>query len=117
MQLRHRLMDSCAWLDLTTQARVVYLAIRRRYNGLNNGRLALSARDAAAMCKINKDTALKCFQALQEHGFIELAQAGAFSYKIRHAAEWRLTDERCDKTGKLASNAFRQWRPSGAPLE
>lgn len=105
------MVDSPAWLSLSAGARAVYLEILRRYNGSNNGHLALSARDAAERCRLNKDTVTRMIGELCEKGFIELVVPGAFSRKVRHAAEYRLTVERCDRTGAAPSKAFMKWRP------
>jgi hypothetical protein len=79
-------------------------------SGFNNGTIALSARDAARLCKINKDTAGRSFKELIEEGFIEAVTPGGFSRKDPHATEWRLTHQRCDKTGELPSKAFMRRR-------
>lgn len=108
------MMESAAWRSLSAAERVVYIEVRRRYNGKNNGWIALSVRDAAARCNINKDTASKAFATLQARGFIECVTPGGFSRKVRHATEWRLLDERCDKTGAMPTKAFMRWRPDAA---
>jgi hypothetical protein len=111
IQLFHFMLSTQAWGALTPAERVVYLEVARLYLGNNNGYLALSTRDAATRCNINKDTAARCLRRLRELGFIELAQAGAFTFKIRHAAEWRLTQHPCDRTGRPATRDFQNWRP------
>jgi hypothetical protein len=105
-------LESAAWLSLSAQARALYVHLALRYNGRNNGSLAFSVRDAAAECRLAKGTAARAFSELVERGFIELAQAGAFSFKTRHAAEWRLTALPCDRTGAPAAKTFTRWRPS-----
>jgi hypothetical protein len=40
-----------------------------------------------------------------------LAVPGGFSRKLRHAAEWRITYLKCDRTGARPTNAFKTWRP------
>jgi hypothetical protein len=100
---------------LSPQELAVLTALIRRYNGLNNGWLALSVRDAAAEAKINKDTAMRAFQSLQKSGLIEEVQHGAFAWKARHASEWRLTWEKCDRTGRPASHAYREEQRNANP--
>jgi hypothetical protein len=109
------MMESAAWRSLTAAARVVYIEVRRRFNGVNNGWITLSVRDAAERCNINKDTARKALATLQDLGFIECVTPGGFTRKVRHATEWRLLDERCDKTGALPTKAFMRWRPEQSP--
>jgi hypothetical protein len=111
VQLHHFLLKSAAWRALTPAERAVYLELAAIYNGANNGFLALSARDAAARCNINKDTATRCFRRLEELGFIDLVQPGGFTRKVRHAAEYRLTKLKCDRTGERPSNLFLKWTP------
>jgi hypothetical protein len=54
-------------------------------------------------------TASNAFAELVETGFIEGAQKAAFSLKLRHASEWRLTWQVCDVTGQLPSKALTKW--------
>jgi hypothetical protein len=49
------------------------------------------------------------FVELQERGFIECLTKGAFSRKVLHATEWRLTFWTCDVSGELPSKAFMRW--------
>lgn len=106
------MMASEAYRSLCPLARVLYTEVARVYNGSNNGFLALSARDAAERCGVTKNTVTKPFRELIDKGFLELACAGAFSRKARHAAEYRLTLERCDRTGALPTKAFMKWSPN-----
>lgn len=115
VQLHWFMLDSEAWRHLTPAARSVYLEVARAYRGSNNGFLGLSARTAAERCRINKDTACRALQELQDLGFIVCAMRGGFSRKVRHASEWRLTTEKCDRTGETATKAFMRWRPEPTP--
>ena len=107
----HWVMDTAAFRSLSPQAVAVYLVLLRIYNGSNNGSIALSARNAAERCNIAKDTATRAFRELIEKGFIELVTAGSFNLKLPHAAEYRLTHVRCDKTAGLPTKAFLRWQP------
>jgi hypothetical protein len=109
VQLPHWILNSPAYGSLTPAARAVHVELIRRYRGSNNGSIALSARDAAKRCRINKDTASRTFQELIEKGFIVCASPGGFSRKVPHAAEWRLTHHKCDKTGDLPAKTFMRW--------
>lgn len=116
VSLRCFMLDCAAWRHLTPAARAVYVEVARLYNGRNNGFLALSVRNAAERCNINKDTAGRALEALRAHGFIDCVTPGGFSRKNRHASEWRLTVETCDRMGIAASKAFMRWSP-GPDLE
>lgn len=109
------MLESPAWRALTPAARATYIELAKLYNGRNNGWLALSVRDAAERCRINKDTAGRALASLQHVGFIECVTPGGFSRKVRHATEWRLTAERCDKSGALPAKTFMRWAPSALP--
>ncbi|MEP6968408.1 MAG: helix-turn-helix domain-containing protein [Pseudomonadota bacterium] len=115
VQMFHYVMDSAAWRSLSPAERTVLLELARRYDGANNGRLAMSERDAARACNISRTTASNAFDRLVECGFIECTQRGAFSVKTRLAAEWRLTYHRCDRTGATPSKAFLIWKPGMKP--
>lgn len=110
IQLHHWLLNSPAYLSLSSAARAVHVEIFRLYNGSNNGRLALSVRIAATRCRIARNTAARAFAELRDRGFVECVTPGGFSLKSRHAAEWRLTHLKCDASGKLPSSPFMRWR-------
>ena len=105
-RVHHYMMKAEAWLALSAAARAVYLQIGFRYNGSNNGKLALSVRDAAKECNIARNTASRAFEELVDLGFIELTREGSFDRKTRIASEWRMTAFRCDLTGSLTTRAF-----------
>jgi Helix-turn-helix domain len=107
-QVHFYMMRTEAWMALSATARAVYLQIGLRYNGSNNGRLALSVRDAASECNVAKDTAGKAFKELVALGFIEETRHGGLSRKTRVASEWRLTAFYCDLTGTPKSCSFVQ---------
>jgi hypothetical protein len=115
VQLPWFMLDSEAWQALTPQQVAVYLDLARNYDGSNNGTLALSVRDAARRCRINKDTANKALATLEAMGFTECATPGRFNQNDRRATEWRLTLWRCNKTGALPTKAFMKWRPPSGP--
>ena len=104
-------MRSTAWHSLDAVARAVYVQIGYAYNGSNNGRIIVSVRMLADELGISKDTAAKKIHFLVERGFIAVVKQGAFSMKMRHAAEYRITAFKCDITGALASKEFMRWEP------
>jgi DNA-binding transcriptional MocR family regulator len=102
-------MDSPAWLSLTPAQRSVFFQMCRWHNGFNNGQIGYSVRRASEECNISKGTAAKAFKELQSKGFIALEKEGSFSYKLRHAAEWRLTT--CPTETGPATKDFMRWTP------
>lgn len=106
------LMESAAWKDLTTDERSLYVLLKERYKGINNGRIILSTRQVSDALHISKTTAAKAFRGLIRRGFIEVVIKGTFGgRKDGRATEWRLTEHKCDVSGELASKAFMRWRP------
>ena len=106
--LHHYMLKTDAWRALSAPARVVYLQIGFRYDGFNNGRIAMSVRDAASECGLAKDTANRAFKELVDLGFIEETRHGGLSRKTRIASEWRMTAFKCDLTGAFKSVLFMQ---------
>jgi hypothetical protein len=109
VQLFHYLLDSAAYQSLSLKARAALIEICRRYDGGNNGRIALSVREAAERMNCTKETASLAFRELVEKGFMQAAKLGWFSIKFRHSTEWRLTFYRDDVTGEPPTRAFQRW--------
>jgi hypothetical protein len=109
--LPYWMLQSPAWRLLSPVARSVLIELAAVYNGSNNGRLALSARDAAKRVRCSKNTAARAFVELIQKGFVDLCSCGHFDRKTPHAAEYRLTLHSCDRTGERASRRFMNWRP------
>ncbi len=78
--------------------------------GSNNGRIPYSLREAATDLHVSKATAMRALQRLQDHGFVVLMKRGHFDFKLKHAAEWRLTEFACDVTGELPTKDFTRWK-------
>lgn len=109
VKLDRVLLHTPAYGSLTTQARAVLVELYDRYKGYNNGYIGLSVRSAAEHCNIAKDTANRALRELVEKGFIECVTPGGFSRKTPHAAEWRLTQHRCDVTGATPTKDYMKW--------
>lgn len=109
VKLPYWLLESPAFMSLSTQARAVLIELMKRYNGSNNGKLYLSVRDAKERCNVAKDTASRAFHELEERGFVERTSGGDFGRHDRKAQGWRLTMYACDLTGVSASKVFMTW--------
>jgi DNA-binding transcriptional regulator YhcF (GntR family) len=64
-------ISSPAWRSLTPTARVLYVELKRRYNGSNNGDITLSHREAVKALNLHRNTVGKHYKELQVAGFIE----------------------------------------------
>jgi len=107
--LTRQITRSAAWRDLRPPARALYLELRERYNGHNNGVIGLGVRQAAEALNVSKDTASRSFIELEEHGFIEPTTKG---YLVgSRATEWLLTELRDDRTNHRPTADFLSWQP------
>src|SRR5690349_2431852 len=98
LSLHHRILRSHAWHMLTPLQRAGYIEIAQLYDRTNNGRLAMSARRLAGLVPCDK-------------------KFGRYARKEeeRLAAEYRLTDHRCDVTGELPTRRYNPrhlWDPA-----
>jgi hypothetical protein len=103
-------MHSPAYLFASMHARAILFELALLYRGSNNGHLGLSCRQAAARLQCSKDTAGKAFKELEERGLTERVTKGRFTDKRQSLASiWRLPWQHCDRTGAVASHAYRKW--------
>jgi len=109
VRLYHWMTDSEAWCSLSPAPRAIYMELAKRYFGVNNGAIYLSAREAARLVHINKDTATKCFHELEEKGLIRCNQRGGFGWKNGRASTWILTEHPFGN--QLPTKDFMSWRP------
>jgi len=109
--LPYSMLESEAWKDLNPQAALIFIELKRRYNGGNNGEISLSCREAAEVAHCGKGTANKRLVELADHGFIKPNEKGYFHN--RHASTWILT---CESFGKFApSNEWKDYRKNKTP--
>ena len=62
----------------------MYDELKMRFNGFNNGSITFSHREAAERLQVNRRTAKKGFDELEEKGFTKARVRGAFTVKKRH---------------------------------
>lgn len=110
------MLSTDAWRMASPVARAILIEVLRLFNGANNGRLAMSARDAADRVGCSKDTAARGLRELQEHGLLEQASAGYFSRRSPKATEWRVAWHRCDVSNALPSKSFLRWAPKNLEI-
>jgi hypothetical protein len=100
-----------AWRSLGTVPRALYVELKARFKGKNNGRIGYSIREASDELHIGKTSAAEAFKLLEGRGFIAWVTVGTFDKKIRHSTEWRLTELMDNVTGSLATKEFVHWVP------
>lgn len=106
------MLASAAWQSLDCNCRCLYIELARRYRGpdSNNGKIPFSVREAATVLRIGRSTADRCFDDLQERGFIRVGKLSGFNVKGRVSTEWLLTEFPDDrKVGEIATKDFMRW--------
>jgi len=96
---------SPAFLSLSGSAVRLWLLLRTRFNGGNNGRLTLSLEEAAKILKMGKATVFDAFAELERKGFVVCTKRG--QWYGRRASEWAVTDLGVD--GEIPTRKWRQW--------
>lgn len=91
--LPHKLLDSQDWKALTPRAHDVILTAFRRYDGMNNGRIALTWRDFEGRPDFaRKDTFYSARRAAIESGILKVSSEGGNSQTGRKPDLFRITD-------------------------
>jgi hypothetical protein len=107
LPIPYAMAHSPAFRSLGGPALKVWIEIRSRFNGFNNGKLSLSLGDAAKLLHLSKTTAKRAFDELQEKGFLRLRVLG--HWYGRRASEFILTDVRFGDVPPTRD--WEQWRP------
>lgn len=114
------LLKSPAWCSLDAYAQTVYLHLRRRYNGKNNGAITASVRELAQNVNCSNRPIIKALRDLQDRGFIVAIQKGSFNWKTRidgqsknRASVWLLTELPQDEPIREITprKDFMRWKP------
>jgi DNA-binding transcriptional MocR family regulator len=109
VQLQEWLQQTEAWRSLTPGPRALYIELKRRFNGKNNGKIYLSHRDAAVALNVHRNTVGGYFRELEERGLIRMTKGphlGSEGYG--KAAQWALC-EMPTSDGTKADHSFRTW--------
>ena len=106
VKLSYSVLNSEAWRTLSGAAVKVFLELRTRFHGANNGKLHMSLEEAAGLLGLGKATVLPRSRELEERGFIECTKKG--HWYGRMASEWAVFDKGVD--GGLPSYKWKQWR-------
>jgi DNA-binding transcriptional MocR family regulator len=111
VRLPEWLQNSEAWASMKPGPRTLYVEIKRRFNGSNNGRITLSHREAAKAVNVSKNTVGPYFAVLVDRGFIHMTRGSCLGPSgIGETSHWAL-DEEPTPDGKPARKGFSRWRP------
>jgi hypothetical protein len=95
VMVTHQVLDSPAWRAMSSGARCLYIALKRRFspNGRNNGRIYLSQRQARKEVRAGSSEIVRWFRELQYYGFIVMIEPGCLGVEGKgKAPRWRLTE-------------------------
>jgi hypothetical protein len=112
INMPYNTLHSPAWRSLRGSAVKVWLELRTRFHGGNNGQLILSYEEAASLLGLGKSTVKRALDELQDKGFIVRVREGRWYGRL--ASEWAVTDKGVD--GQGATRAWQQWRPPSVPI-
>ncbi|MFC0160563.1 hypothetical protein [Mameliella alba] len=109
VQLHEYLQKTAAWRDLKPGPRALYLEIKRRYTGTNNGRIVLSHREAAEALNVHRNTIGPYFTELIDHGFIRIEQGAYLGPDGVGKSALLAITEAPTHDGKPATKDFMSW--------
>lgn len=105
IKLPHAVFDHPAVQSLTPSAFKVWMHLQRRFNGFNNGSLAMSCRECAQSGGMSKNTVSRALEELRQHGLVVVTMKG--QYRGLLASEFELTHESAD--GQPPSRLYEFW--------
>lgn len=108
MPIPYTMARSEAFRSLNGNALKVFIELRCRYDGRNNGELSLSFQNAADLLGMGKSTVKRAFDELIEKGFVIRKREG--HWYGRRAAEYIVTDSKFD--GQAGTRDWQRWKPS-----
>ena len=81
-KLPYRLIQSETWRSLSGPAVKLWLELRSRYNGGNNGEVMLSMDQAKKLLSISKSTASDAYVELTLKGFLAMTKRGTWHQRM-----------------------------------
>lgn len=111
VQLHAWFMNCPAWATMKPGPRALYVELKRRFNGSNNGKLTLSHRDAADALNMHRNTVGLYFTELVERGFIREVRGHCLGPSgIGETSVWALEEEPTDDM-RTPPKSFMRWQP------
>lgn len=116
VQLSEALQATEAWATLKPGPRALYIELKRRFRGRNNGRLILSHRDAATALSVHRNTVGPWFAELERRGLIHMTRGAYLGPSgVGEAPLWALS-ELPTIDGKPPTLTYRDWREIQKPV-
>lgn len=115
VMLSEYVLRSEAYRHLSVYGRALLVEFIRKYDGTNNGFIALSVRDAQELLGCSDRPTRKALKELQDKGFVTIRKKGAYSRKVPHATEWALTEHPIGQTP--ATKDFMRWVAPEIPVK
>ena len=115
VQLSEWVQATEAWATLKPGPRALYVELKRRFNGHNNGQILLSHRDAAKALNVHRNTVGGWFDELEARGFIFATRGHCLGPSgIGETTHWALGEE---PTADMqpARKAFVRWGSEKKP--
>lgn len=103
-------LRSAVFRSLSGAAVKVFLELRTRFHGNNNGQMALSLEQAATLLGMGKATVGRALAELQEKGFVVCTKRG--HWYGRQASTWAVTLESIG--GAVPTHDWKRWQPPKA---
>lgn len=107
LPIPYAMARSPAMRSLSGSALKVWVELRSRFNGQNNGDLSLSLDEAARILSIGKATVQRAYIELEQKGFIKMTKRGRWYGRM--ATTWAVTDR--SHQGHNATRDWKDWRP------
>ena len=95
-----------AWRSLSPPAIKVWIELRSRFNGRNNGDLSLGLDEGARLLGMSKSTVSRALKELADKGFTKMTKLGRWCGRM--ATTWAVTDR--PLKGNLATRNWLNWR-------
>lgn len=99
------LIDSIAWRSVSYSSQAVYIAMRRRLQGTNNGNISAALGDMKHYGISAPSTLAKALRELQTVGLIAVTRQGGIAYGRQVCSLYRFTDEAVFEHPKLGVKA------------
>ncbi len=94
IRLPYAMVHHPAWRGLSSAAVKVFIELRSRFNGANNGKLSLSLEEGAGLLGMSKSTVARALNELRAQGLSSRRSMG--NGTGGKPLRWRVTDQHYD---------------------